>query len=99
MIRPYAPTTLRKGAMTICTLKSVFEVLVGLFALGAAGWWFAAAWIGRGSFPKTMIADFDHKQRLQARYNAIAAACAGFAALLLIAVVYMPVCRAFHFLL
>jgi hypothetical protein len=81
--------------MNICTVKGAFEVLVALFALGAAGWWFAASWIARGSFLETVIAEFDHIQRLQARYNAIAASCAGVAALLQLGIAYMPVCRAF----
>jgi hypothetical protein len=33
--------------MNMCTLKSVLEVLTALSAIGAAGWWFAAAWISR----------------------------------------------------
>ena len=85
----------RVSLVTICTLKGVFEVLVPVLSLGAAGWWFAASWIVRGSFLETVIVDFDRKQRLQARYNAIAASCAGLAAILQIAVTYMPVCRAF----
>jgi hypothetical protein len=49
--------------MNICTVKGAFEVLVALSALGAAGWWFAASWIARGSFLETVIAEFDHIQR------------------------------------
>jgi len=58
--------------MDICTVKPWFEVLVAVFALISAVFWFAAP-----------------------RYNAIAASCAGLAALLQIAVLFMPVCRAF----
>jgi hypothetical protein len=58
--------------MDICTVKPWFEILVAVFALISAGFWFAAP-----------------------RYNAIAASCAGLAALLQIAVLFMPVCRAF----
>jgi hypothetical protein len=81
--------------MSICTVKPWFEVLVAVLALGAAGWWFAASWIARGSFLQTVIAEFDRIQRLQARFNAIAAACAGLSALLQLAIANMPVCRAF----
>ena len=76
-------------------MKSWFEVLVAVFALAAALFWFRASWIARGSFLQTVIEKFDQIQRLQARYNAIAAACAAVAALLQLAVAYMPVCRAF----
>jgi hypothetical protein len=36
--------------MSICTARSWFEVLVAVFALGAAGWWFAASWIARARY-------------------------------------------------
>jgi hypothetical protein len=58
--------------MSICAVKSWFEVLVVVFALMSAGFWFAAP-----------------------RYNALAASCAGLAAILQFAVLSMPVCRAF----
>jgi hypothetical protein len=73
----------------------VCEFLSAFFALGAAAFWFYASWISLGSFLSTPLGDFDRIQKLQARYIAIAAACAGLAALLQIAVTRMPVCRAF----
>jgi hypothetical protein len=82
--------------MTICHLKFLLEVLSAILALSAAVWWFAASWIARGSFLRTVIAEFDRVQQFQARYNAIAAACAGVAAILqIIVTAFMPVCRAF----
>ena len=81
--------------MTICDVKSACEVLSAAFALGAAGWWFYASWISRGSFLATPLGDLDRILKLQARYNAIAAACAGVAAIFQIVVTRMPVCRAF----
>jgi hypothetical protein len=84
-----------RDIMTICDLKSVCEFLSGLGALGAAGFWFYASWISRGSFLDTPMAKFDRVMTLRARYNAIAATCAGTAALLQLAVWEMPVCRGF----
>jgi hypothetical protein len=40
--------------MDICALKSLSEVLVAV----AAGWWFAAAWVSRGSMLETPILAF-----------------------------------------
>jgi hypothetical protein len=77
----------------ICTFKTVMEILTAAFALGAAGWWFAAAWVSRS--PPTWE-NLNRVARLQAIYNGIAASCAGLAAILqLIITAFMPVCRAF----
>jgi hypothetical protein len=81
--------------MTICDAKSTCEFLTALFAFGAAIFWFYASWISRGSFLATPLGDLDRILKLQARYDAIAATCAGLAALLQIVVTRMPVCRAF----
>jgi hypothetical protein len=81
--------------MTTCDLKSVCEFLSAFFAFGAAAFWFYASWISRGSLLSTPLGNLDRIEKLQARCNAIAAACAGLAALLQIAVTRMPVCRAF----
>lgn len=77
----------------ICNLKTIFEVLAALLAIGAAGWWFAAAWVSR--LPPTWDG-LNTVARKQAIYNGIAATCAGLAAILqLISTAFMPVCRAF----
>ena len=77
----------------VCEMKTVFEVLTALLAIGAAGWWFAAAWSSRG--PLTMD-NMEAIQRKQTIYNGIAATCAGLAAILqLTTTAFMPVCRAF----
>jgi hypothetical protein len=77
----------------ICTLKTLMEILTAALALGAAGWWFAAAWVSR--LPPTW-ADLNRIAKFQAIYNGIAASCAGLAAILqLIITGFMPVCRAF----
>jgi len=81
--------------MIICTVKSWVEWAIPVLALGAAVFWFRASWIARGSFLETPIKESDRIFSLQARYNAIAAACACVAALLQLALTYMPVCRAF----
>jgi hypothetical protein len=73
-------------------VKSLCEISSALFAFGAAGSWFYASWISRGSFMRTPLDRLDRHMTLQARYNAIAAACAGLAALLQIVVTKMPVC-------
>jgi hypothetical protein len=64
-------------------------------ALFAAGFWFWASWVGRGSFLNTPLMHLDRTMTLQARYNAIAAFCAGLSAVLQLIVLKMPVCRAF----
>jgi len=69
-----------RGIMTICDLKSACEILSAVFAFGAAGFWFYASWISRGSFLNTPLAHLDRLLTLQARYNALAATCAGLAA-------------------
>jgi hypothetical protein len=79
--------------MNICTLKSVLEILTGIFALAAAGWWFAAAWVSR--LPPTWDS-LNSVARKQTICNGIAATCAGLAAIFqLVATSFMPVCRAF----
>jgi hypothetical protein len=79
--------------MFVCELKTVLETLTAVFAIGAAGWWFAAAWVSR--LPPTW-ASLNTVARKQAIYNGIAASCAGSAAILqLITTAFMPVCRAF----
>ncbi len=79
----------------ICQIKTGTEIASAILALGAAGFWFHASWIGRGTFTQTPFADLDRIFTLQARSNAIAAFCAGVSALLVIAIWFMPVCRAF----
>lgn len=37
-------------AMAICELKLIFEIVSGVLAFIAAGFWFYASWIGRNSF-------------------------------------------------
>ena len=82
--------------MTICAIKTGCEILSAVLAFIAACAWFYASWIARGSFLNTPIAKFNQIQRDQARYNAIAAFCAGLAALLLIWTNgFAPLCRAF----
>jgi hypothetical protein len=81
--------------MKVCNFKTLAEVLSVLAAFGAAGLWFYASWIARASFLSTPIRDLDRVMTLQARYNAAAAFCAGVSALLQMAVLQMPVCRAF----
>jgi hypothetical protein len=80
--------------MTICEFKHCCEIASAVLALVAAASWFYASWIGRGSFLNTIIAD--RTLTLQARYNSIAAFCAGVAALLQIWTIgFAPLCRAF----
>ena len=68
------------------------KITIGLAALAL----FYASWIGMKPFLQTAIADFDKITRRQALCNAIAAFCAGVAAVLQIATTgFMPVCRAF----
>jgi hypothetical protein len=79
--------------MFVCELKTVLETLTAVFAIGAAGWWFAAAWVSR--LPPTWDS-LNTVARKQAIYNGIAASCAGTAAILqLMTTAFMPVCRAF----
>lgn len=79
----------------ICQIKAGCEILSAVLAFAAAGFWFYASWIGRGTFTATPIANLDRMFTLQARNNAIAAFCTGVASILLIAIWFMPVCRAF----
>jgi len=78
-----------------CLIKSICEWIGAGFAFGAAGFWFYASWIARKSMLQSIMAEYDRTLVLQARYNAIAALCAGLAALLQIAILNLPVCRAF----
>jgi hypothetical protein len=68
----------------ICTLKSVLEVLTALFSIGAAGLWFASAWTGKDALftpigRASLVRLIDRIQTRQARFNALAASCAGIA--------------------
>ena len=65
--------------MPVCELKTVLEILTAMLAIGAAGWWFAAAWVSR--LPPTWDS-LNTVARKQAIYNGIAASCAGLAATL-----------------
>jgi hypothetical protein len=82
--------------MEICDVKRLLEVLTAVLALGAAGWWFAAAWAGWFSYLYTPVGLIERYLKRQAVFNAIAATCAGIAALMqLVVSAYLPVCRAF----
>ena len=72
------------------------ERMPRMFALGAAAWWFAAAWAAWFPYFHTPFALMERYQRWQALFNGTAAACAGIAAIMqLVVSTYMPVCRAF----
>jgi hypothetical protein len=80
----------------ICDVKHLVEVLTAVFALGAAGLWFAAAWAGWFPFMQTPFETLERRLRWQAVFNGSAAACAAVAALMqLVVSAYMPVCRDF----
>lgn len=79
----------------ICQIKTGCEIASAVLGLAAAGFWFYASWLGRGTSTKTPVAHLDRMFTLQARNNAIAALCAAVAAILLIIIWFMPVCRAF----
>jgi hypothetical protein len=81
--------------MEICDVKTALEWSSAGSAAFAALFWFYASWIGRGSFLNTPMAHLDRIMTLQARYNAVAAFCAGVSAVLQLIVLRMPVCRAF----
>lgn len=82
--------------MEVCDVKKLLEVLTAVFALGAAAWWFAAAWAAWFPYFHTPFALMERYQRWQALFNGTAAACAGIAAIMqLVVSTYMPVCRAF----
>jgi hypothetical protein len=81
--------------MNICTLKSLCEVLVPLFAIVSAVLWLTAAWTSRVSFFSIPMSQLDRAARRQAQFNGLAALCAGIAALLQFTITLMPVCRAF----
>jgi hypothetical protein len=81
--------------MDICVLKHVFEILVAIFSLGAAGFWFGAAWVSRVSIFGDPMRLVEIAGRRQALLNGVAASCAGIAALLQLIITWMPVCRAF----
>lgn len=79
--------------MDVCTLKSGLEVTSAVFAIGAALWWFMAAWVG---FSKLSLDNIEQLQWKQALFNAVAASCAGGAAICqFITSTLLPVCRAF----
>jgi len=79
--------------MTVCNVKTLFEILTAILAIGAAVWWFAAAWVSR--LPPAWDT-LNTVARKQAVCNGIAATCAGLAAILqLLTTAFMPVCRAF----
>ena len=90
-----------RSAMTICDGKAccdaklACEIASAILAFVAAVFWFYASWIARGTFTQTPIVDLDGIFSGQARNNAIAAFCAGLAAILQIVTWFMPVCRAF----
>jgi hypothetical protein len=73
-----------------CDAKLACEIASAILAFVAAVFWFYASWIARGTFTQT-----DEIFSGQARNNAIAAFCAGLAAILQIVTWFMPVCRAF----
>jgi hypothetical protein len=72
-----------------CHLKEGLEFLMPLFAVAAAIFWFASAGIGFRLFERYL--------KWQASsFNAVAALCAGIAALIQLAITYfLPLCRAF----
>ena len=90
-----AALALKSRMVNICQIKTAFEITSAVLAFFAAAFWFYASWIGRGTFTQTPKAHLDLMFTQQARSNAIAAFCAGLAAVLLIAIWFMPVCRAF----
>jgi hypothetical protein len=82
--------------MEICDVKHLLEVSTAVLAFIAAVSWFLAAWAGWFSYVHTPIGLIERYVRWQALFNAIAAMCAGAAALMQLTVsAYMPVCRAF----
>jgi hypothetical protein len=82
--------------MTICDAKLDCEIASAVLAFLAALFWFYASWIGRRSFMNTSMGAVDELFSRPARYNAIAAFCAGLAAVLQIVTTwFMPVCHAF----
>jgi|HubBroStandDraft_6_1064221.scaffolds.fasta_scaffold725053_1 hypothetical protein len=79
--------------MDICTLKSGLEVTSAVLAVGAALWWFTAAWVG---FSRLSLDNIEQLQWKQALFNSVAASCAGGAAICqFITTTLLPVCRAF----
>ena len=82
--------------MEICDVKKLLEVLTAVLALGAATSWALVAWAGWFDYQGTPMDLVERYLKWQAYFNAIAAACAGLAALMQLMVsAYMPVCRAF----
>jgi hypothetical protein len=80
----------------ICDVKKLLEVLTAILAVGAACSWAVVAWYGWFDFLQTVMAKVERYLKFQAIFNAIAAACAGAAAIMqLVTTAYMPVCRAF----
>jgi hypothetical protein len=78
--------------MNICDVKVLFGAIATIFALAAAVLWFIASWRGRGSFSHDLSAEILRDLKIQSRFNAAAAFCAGVAAMLQIPLVYMPTC-------
>jgi hypothetical protein len=64
--------------MNVCALKTGMEISSAVFAIAAALWWFAAAWVG---FTRLSLDNIEHLQWKQALFNAIAASLAGAAAI------------------
>jgi hypothetical protein len=82
--------------MGLCDFRHVLEQLMGPVGIAAAGFWFAAAWMGRGGFLLAVIGEFDRDMKRQAWLNAVAAFLTGVAALIQVALAsYLPVCRDF----
>jgi hypothetical protein len=80
----------------ICDLKNVVTASSAILALAAAISWGMVAYWGWFQFGHTPLANLDIYMKWQARWNAIAAACAAFAALLQLSLPWFPLCRAFQ---
>jgi hypothetical protein len=81
--------------MNPCEIKDVLGFVGASGALLAAGFWFYASWVGRFTFTETPMGLVNRHLNAQARFNALAAFCAGIAALCQLTITYLPVCRAF----
>jgi hypothetical protein len=81
---------------TVCEFRTGMDWSVGAIGVLAAVFWFIAAWqSGRQGFLETALAELDQGMRTQARLNAVAAFLTGLAALIQVALFYMPSCRDF----
>jgi hypothetical protein len=78
--------------MTICSVKSVLEVLGPIVGLFAAAAWITSAWYGRSPMTYQSIETTMAKQSRWNAYAAILAACSAFAQVF---ASFMPVCRGF----